>query len=330
MQPAPNRPTSPAELHPDELVKLAPDRLAVRVRSITYAAENINLYEVVDPHGGELPPFTAGSHIDLCFRDLRIRQYSLCNSPMERHRYVFAVQFEPQGRGGSKTIFERVHVGRTLVVSAPRNHFQLARDAQRHLFIAGGIGITPIMAMIHALRASGGEFELHYCTRSAERTAFLDDLAPEREAGRAIVYHDGGDPARGLDLQALLRVQRPGTHVYCCGPQPFMRAVREASAQWPRGSVHFEYFAPDDAKGAEAATAPPSESSSFQVRLARSGVTIDVPGNKSILESLRDHGYDVASSCESGCAGPAARITWKACPSIATSCSTKTSERTRC
>jgi ferredoxin-NADP reductase len=298
----------PSELAPEELVKLGPGRVLVRVRSITYAADDINLYEVVDPSGGPLPPFSAGSHIDLYFRDQRVRQYSLCSDPAEQGHYVFAVQREAEGRGGSKAIFERVHVGRMLVISKPRNEFPLAPDARSHLFIAGGIGITPIMAMIRTLRRTGGDFELHYCTRSPQRTAFIDELEPERRAGRMRIYHDGGDPSQGADLRSLLALDPPGCHLYFCGPKPFMAAIREQCAHWPRESVHFEYFtAPEEAAiprgGASSAASANDIPVGFQVRLARSGATFDVPNDKSILQVLREHDIDVASSCESGLCG---------------------------
>jgi vanillate O-demethylase ferredoxin subunit len=254
-----------------------------------------------------LPSFSAGSHIDLYFRDRRVRQYSLCNDPAERRRYVFAVQREMNGRGGSKAIFERVHVGRILAISEPRNRFPLAAGPCSHLLIAGGIGITPMIAMIYALRASGSDYELHYCTRTVERTAFLEELTPELRSGRAHVYHDGGDPSRGADLSELLGQHRPGRHLYYCGPKPFMRAIRDLAAGWPADSVHFESFAPAD----EPTPAPERSDSftdkdipvGFQVRLARSGTTFDVPNDKSILQVLREHGIDVPSSCESGLCG---------------------------
>lgn len=300
--------TAPQELAPEELVKLGPARLLVRVRSITYAAQEISLYEVTDPAGNMLPAFTPGSHIDLYFRDRRVRQYSLCNDPTERRRYVFAVQREAEGRGGSKAIFERVHVGRILTISEPRNHFPLAPDAGSHLLIAGGIGITPIMAMIYALRASGSDYELHYCTRSAERTAFIEELEPELRSGRAHIYHDSGDPSRGADLRALLAQYRPGRHLYYCGPKPFMSAIRELTVHWPRDSMHFEYFTGSDeletgSSGASDVSAGRDIPVGFQVQLVRSGATFDVPNDKSILQVLREHGIDVPSSCESGLCG---------------------------
>lgn len=297
------------ELTPEELQRLGPARLLVRVRSITYEGEDINAYEVVDPEGRELPPFAPGSHIDLYFRDQRVRQYSLCGDPQERHHYVFAVQREPEGRGGSKAIFERVHVGRILTISEPRNNFPLRPEARRHLLLAGGIGVTPMMAMIHHLRRAGTEFTLHYCTRSPERTAFADQLRPLVKEGCALIHWDGGDPSRGLDIPATLREYRDGTHLYYCGPRGFMAAVAAASVHWPAGTTHCEYFT---APASETATAPGPEGPGdidgaigvgFQVRVASTGQTFDVPNDKSIVQVLREHGIEVPTSCESGLCG---------------------------
>lgn len=303
------------ELSPEELRKLGPDRLLVRVRSIIYQGEHINAYEVVNPEHRELPPFTAGSHIDLYFRDGRVRQYSLCNDPRERHRYVFAVQREPLGRGGSKAIFERVHVGRILTISGPRNNFPLAADANQHLFIAGGIGITPIMSMIHRLAADGAQFILHYCARTSGRTAFMEELRPLQQQGKVFFHHDGGDPSCGLNFAALLRVYEPGTHLYFCGPSGVMAAIKKVAAHWPAEMVHYEYFTPPTA-GAQAGSVTgqgvrplsPQEmegviSVGFQVKIVSTGAIFDVPNDKSIAQVLREHGIQVPTSCESGLCG---------------------------
>lgn len=280
------------------------ERLRVRVRSITYQGAYINAYEVVDPDGRELPAFTAGAHIDLYFRDGRIRQYSLCNDPSERTRYVFAVQREENGRGGSKAIFDVVHVGRILTISAPRNHFALREEADSHLLLAGGIGITPIMAMARRLRAIGADFALHYCTRSPDKTAFREELAPFSDKGQVRFYHDGGDPSRGLDVTALLAECRPNAHVYCCGPIGFMDAVKRASSHWPAANVHFEHFSPaGPAPVVPADVEGAAISVGFKVRLARSGREFDIPNDKSIVQVLREHGIDVPTSCESGLCG---------------------------
>ncbi len=305
--------TSGVELTPVELKELGPRRLLVRVRSVVYQAEGINAYEVVDPDGGLLPAFEPGSHIDLYFRDRRVRQYSLCGDPRDRRRYVFAVQRDDAGRGGSKAIFERVNAGRILAISEPRNQFRLAAGASRHLLLAGGIGVTPMVSMIHHLARANQPFTLHYCTRSPERTAFRDELEPLRESGRVSIHHDGGDPRNGLDIEALLARHDEGTHLYYCGPSAFMEAVRRASAHWPVDCVHFEHFAPtpDDrllSSGAAASESPAEEVTGsinvgFQVKLARSGRIFDVPDDKSIVEVLRQNGIAVETSCESGLCG---------------------------
>jgi len=299
------------ELSPEELHRMGPDRLMVRVRSIVYQGENINAYELVDPAGGLLPSFEPGSHIDLYFRDRRVRQYSMCGDPRDRTKYVCAVQREPQGRGGSKAIFERVHVGRILAISKPRNNFPLHKEAKRHVLLAGGIGITPMISMIHWLQASGQPFVLHYCTRTPERTAFLGELRPLVERKLAFIYHDEGVPGRGLEITQLLSAWEEGTHLYYCGPNGFMSAVRKAAAHWPTGAVHYEYFAPSpDALESMTAVEPVRTSDmaeaigvGFQVKLVRSGRVFDVPNDKSIVEVLRENGVEVQTSCESGLCG---------------------------
>jgi len=214
--------------------------MLLRIRSITYLATRINGYEFVDPDGNDLPPFTAGAHISVRLWEEIVRDFSLWNDPAERKRYCIAVLRE--GRA-SFQLHEEVRVGNLVAASMPRNNFPLADDAERHLLIAGGIGITPIMSMIAELRRRRAEFHLYYCTRSPEETAFLDDLAVLAAQGRVQFHHDGGNPANGLDLVAALRDCRPGTHLYYCGPAGMMAAAAAASAHWPIGTVHFEFFA---------------------------------------------------------------------------------------
>src|SRR5215831_2607283 len=173
--------------------------MQLRVRSITYLAEATNGYELVDPKGRDLPRFEAGAHINLRAGGF-LRQYSLCNAPAERRRYCIAVLRESASRGGSRYLHETVRVGELVEVSLPRNNFPLDLAAERNLLIAGGIGIAPMMSMIAELQRRHAEFEVHYWTRSPERTAFRSRLAPLAAEGRLFFHHDGGDPVQGLDI----------------------------------------------------------------------------------------------------------------------------------
>ena len=280
--------------------------MVLRVRQITYQAEKINSYELTDPEGRELPPFTAGAHIDFHFRDGSVRQYSLCNDPEERHRYLISILREEHGRGGSQALHQRLHVQRLVSVGRPRNNFRLAADATRTLLLAGGIGITPLISMVYELRRTGREFLLHYCTRSPAHTAFMDLLGPLVSQGRAVVHHDGGIPANGLDIARLLEHYDEGTHLYYCGPAGFMAACRRASEHWPEDAVHWEYFTQDAAPKSELSGAELEQAGvhalglGFQVKVASTGAVHTVPDDKTIVEVLAEHGIDVETSCESG------------------------------
>ncbi|MGE3289417.1 MAG: ferredoxin reductase, partial [Pseudonocardia sp.] len=215
--------------------------MGVTVRSVTDEAHRIRVYELADPAGADLPGFTAGSHVDVEVPGGLLRQYSLCGDPARRDRYEIAVLDVPDGRGGSRAMHAHVRVGDMLRVSPPRNTFPLHADAGHHLLLAGGIGITPIVAMVEQLASTGAEFSVLYCTRSPEQTAFLPRLR-RLAADRLTVHHDGGDPARSLDLARLLAEPGAGTHLYCCGPSPMLAAVAAATVHWPAGRVHVERF----------------------------------------------------------------------------------------
>ena len=183
-----------------------PADIAMVPRRVTRAeriAEDVHLFELRDPAGGELPAFSAGAHVSVRVPNGMVRKYSLANDPAERDRYVIAVKRETPGRGGSHSLISDVAVGGDLPVSAPANNFELAKSPAGHLFVAGGIGITPIMAMSRQLAASGGRFKLYYCTRSQGATAFRDELLSEFR-NQVVIHHDGGDPARSLDLWPVL------------------------------------------------------------------------------------------------------------------------------
>jgi ferredoxin-NADP reductase len=226
------------------------------------------------------------------------RDYSLWNDPAERRRYCIAVLREKLGEG-SRRLHDAVRVGEGVEVALPRNHFPLAADAEHHLLLAGGIGITPIMAMVAELKRRRAEFRLHYCTRSPERTAFREELDLLAALGRVVFHYDGGDPAKGLDIAALLRERPPGAHLYYCGPAGMMAAAAAASAHWPAGTVHCEYFTGP----AAAAPARLEEERPFRVRLAGSGGEYEIMPGETILDVLRRHGVDTRSSCELGYCG---------------------------
>src|SRR3984957_9013052 len=264
-----------------------------RVTRAERIAADIHLFELCDPAGAELPEFPAGAHVSVRVPNGLVRKYSLCNDPAERDRYVIAVKRESDGRGGSENLIRHVAPGADLPVSAPVNNFALTKSNAGHVFIAGGIGITPIMAMIRHLQANGGRFKLYYCTRAADATAFREELAAPGLRGKVTIHHDGGDLAQALDLWPI--VEKPqGRHLYCCGPRGLMQAVRDMTGHWSPSAVHFESFT--DA-------APRPDDRPFTVRLARSGRTIEVPVGVTILDALRAGGLDVPSSCESGTCG---------------------------
>lgn len=272
--------------------------LRVRVRSVTWQADGINSYELRQLDGADLPAFEAGSHIDVHLPDGKIRQYSLCNDPAERHRYVISVQREEQGRGGSKLWAETARPGAEVMISRPRNNFPLAQDARRHLLFAGGIGITPMMAMLQKLERDGEDYQLFYCTRSQARTAFREELSHGRRPEHVTIHHDGGAIDRSLDMAAIIREAEPGTHVYFCGPAGFIAAGKAAASELPKSCVHVEYFQSDIPDPTTAENI--SESDSFTVRINSTLQEFMIPPDRTIVEVLRENGIDVETSCESG------------------------------
>ncbi len=271
--------------------------MTLRVARVSDEALGIKVYELVDPDGASLPAFTAGAHLDVVLGDHLVRQYSLCGDAGDASRYRIAVLREPESRGGSQAMHESIAAGGTITVSEPRNNFPLAAEAARHILLAGGIGVTPMIAMARSLASAGADFTLHYCTKSPEHTAFRDELAPLIESGRVICHHDGGDPSKGLDIAALLKNHEAGTHLYYCGPTGFMHAAEAASAAWPKDCVHFEYFINEVLEEAG------DGDRGFEVEIASSGKRLRVPADKSIVQILWDNGIDIETSCESGLCG---------------------------
>ena len=269
--------------------------LELRVTRAEPAADGIQLFELRDPLGAPLPRFQPGAHVAIELPGGATRTYSLCNDPAETDRYVIAVKRETGGRGGSIRLVDEVQVGHILRVQPPQNQFALV-PAPSYIFVAGGIGVTPILSMVRHLVATGGPpFHLYYLTRTAGLAAFLEELADPAIAPHVTLHHDAGDPDQAFDLWPVF--ETPGrAHVYCCGPRPLMDAVRDMTGHWPESAMHFEDF------GAGLA-APQADDVPFPVRLARCGAMFDVPVGTTILEAMRAHGATVPSSCESGTCG---------------------------
>jgi ferredoxin-NADP reductase len=255
-------------------------------------AEGVVAVVLADSTGAPLPPWTPGAHIDLILGEDLIRQYSLCSSPGEPDRWRVGVLKAPDSRGGSERVHTALAAGSSVRVRGPRNHFPLV-SSPRYRFIAGGIGITPILPMIAEADAAGADWTLLYGGRERASMAFLDELAqygdkvtiaPENETGM-------------LDLASVLGKPQPDTLVYCCGPEGLLAAVEKYCQDWPPGALHLERFsAKPQAPAAEA-------DSSFELVLERSGLTLTVPPEKSVLRVIRDAGVSVLASCLEGVCG---------------------------
>jgi phthalate 4,5-dioxygenase reductase subunit len=268
--------------------------LTVRVSSKTVVASGIVQFDLRLPDGGALPPFTPGAHLTVKVPNGSRRNYSLCSTPGTPHVYRIAVKRDATGRGGSVSMTDEVAAGDLLEISVPRNNFELHPRAAKFLFIAGGIGITPILSMIRHIEETGrGEFKLYYCSRDRQSSAYLTELESEFP-GQVVAHHDHGDMGQAFDFWSVLE-RSNGTHLYCCGPTGLMDSVRDMSGHWPFGSVHFESFGVDLRDCAE--------NKPFTVRLQKTGTVVEVDASESILDALRKCGLHVDSSCESGTCG---------------------------
>lgn len=271
--------------------------LQVRVARKHIEAVDICSLELVSADGTELPAFTAGAHIDVHLPGGLVRQYSLCNNPAERHRYQIAVLRDPSSRGGSVAVHEAVQEGQTLTISTPKNLFALAPEATRHVLLAGGIGVTPMLAMAEALSAQGADFALHYFARSQSRAAFVARMAASPFAQHVHGHWDDAVAQPPFQLAELLAQPQSGTHLYVCGPQGFMDFVLgTARAQgWPEAALHVEFF------GAHVVHA--DTDAAFTVKLASTGQEVRVPADQTVVQALRAAGVDVQVACEQGVCG---------------------------
>jgi vanillate monooxygenase ferredoxin subunit len=268
--------------------------MKVFIKSKKVEADDIVSLELVSVEGNSLPPFDAGAHIDLHLPDGLVRQYSLCNPPNETHRYLVAVLKDPNSRGGSQAIHSLVNEGDTIEISEPRNLFKLDNAANKTLLFAGGIGVTPILAMAETLYRLGKDFEMHYCARSQSRAAFMSRIQSSDFAKKVSYYFDD---EKQLNAKAMLANADTGTHIYVCGPSGFMNFIIAAatSQNWPAEQVHKEYFA--------AQSVDKSHDGSFEVEIKSTGKVIHISVEQSVLEALEEQDIFLPVSCEEGICG---------------------------
>ncbi|WP_458683520.1 PDR/VanB family oxidoreductase [Prescottella equi] len=267
-------------------------RLELRVRHRSIAAEDVVVLELESTTGESLPPWEPGAHVDLCLPNGLTRQYSLCGDPDDLSTYRVGVLRDPASRGGSTYIFDSVQPGDVIAVHSPRNHFQL-HQSPRYVFIAGGIGITPILPMISAAEAAGAEWELHYGGRTRGSMCFVEELTAF--AGNRLTLYPQNEVGL-IDLNSVLVAPDTDTLVYTCGPERLLQAIEDRTSTWPTQTVHMERFEPKE-------FAEISNTGSFEIELAESGRVLVVPPDKSVLQVLLDADVEVYSSCQDGTCG---------------------------
>ncbi|WP_244206606.1 PDR/VanB family oxidoreductase [Streptomyces swartbergensis] len=263
----------------------------VRVGAKETAADGVVALTLHAADGQPLPAWEPGAHVDLILGSAATRQYSLCGDPADRHTFRLGVLRDPNGSGGSLHVHDQLKEGDTVRIRGPRNNFPLV-EAERYLFIAGGIGITPILAMLRAAEAAGAGWQLVYGGRQRVSMAFLDELAGYGD--RVTVWPQ--DEKGFIDLDGLLGVPQPDTKVYCCGPEPLLAAVEQKCAAWPREALHVERFVAKP-------LSEPVLNEAFEVHLAQSDLTLSVSPDRSILAAVEEAGIGVLSSCQEGTCG---------------------------
>ncbi|MFH9982507.1 PDR/VanB family oxidoreductase [Streptomyces sp. NPDC017179] len=268
-------------------------RLRLRVSALVWEADGVVSVRLRRSDGGELPAWEPGAHVDLHLPGDLTRQYSLNGSPEDRSLWQVSVLREPASRGGSRAVHEALRPGEVVEVTGPRNRFRLV-DAPEYLFVAGGIGITPLLPMLDRATAAGARWTLLYGGRTRASMAFLPALA--RYGDRVLVRPQ--DEYGLLGLEPFLGTPREGTKVYCCGPEPLLTAVERLCAPWPTGTLHTERFAAAPREAADA-----DADGEFEVVLQRSGRSVTVPAGTTILQALEDQGIDAANSCREGICG---------------------------
>ena len=264
--------------------------LQVRVRALIWEAPRVLSLQLCAVDGKPLPPFAPGAHVDLRLPDGTLRQYSLCGDPGDTSHYRLGVRAVAGGLS-SGFIHHKLRPGELVTISAPRNNFPLV-EAGSYIFIAGGIGITPLIPMMRQASNKARPWMLFYCNRRAEDASFLAEI---KALGGEISLH-ASEAGTRLDVAQRLTTVRKDTLIYCCGPERLMTSVEQATAAWPEASIHFEWFTPR--------SHPPDETSGgFEVVCRRSGLTLTVPPDQSVLAALTEAGVEVPSSCQQGVCG---------------------------
>lgn len=271
--------------------------MKLRVVAVESIATDVKLFTLRHSLKPMLPPFEAGAHVDVRLPGGKTRQYSLCGDPQDNSRYEIAVKREADGRGGSNWIHENVHVDTELHVSAPRNNFPLNPKAEHHVFIGGGIGVTAMASMVYAARSAGKSAELHLCARTKQSAPLLDRLANLLPKERLHLWLSRASGGRHLET-SLFAEHRPGVHIYCCGPDRLIEAVRDATKAWPEEQIHFEVFA---ATADENFKAEP-----FDLKIRSTGEVFRVPADQSAMQVLAANGHLISASCEMGVCGSCA------------------------
>ena len=272
--------------------RVSVERVSLRLHAIAFETGSVRLLDLRDPDGRALPAFRPGAHVDLRLNGGLVRSYSLIGDPADGSRYLLGVQRDPQSRGGSRYLHDQARVGDTIEVSHPIGQFSLVEDAAWSVFIAGGIGITPILPMMDRLAGLGRAFALHYGVRDRKTLPFRSRLARHGDKVRMAFSREPG--GRRLDVAAIVDAAPAGAELYCCGPRGMLDAFAAATVGRDPAQAHVEHFS---------AAEPAAIEGGFEVVLGRSGRSVPVPPGMTILDALVAAGLDPPCSCVQGVCG---------------------------
>ena len=266
----------------------------LQVESATLVADDVVSIVMTDASGADLPAWSPGAHVDVELASGITRQYSLCGDPADRKHYRIGVLKAPNSRGGSIAVHHELVAGATATIVGPRNHFEFL-PANKYIFVAGGIGITPILTMVRAAEQAGASWTLLYGGRGLESMAYADELA---QCGKRVTLLPGAAIEPMLEeLESRLGTPQPDTLIYTCGPEGLLQTMEKMSQVWPKGSLHLERFTPKKVEE------PAGGEREFDVVLARAGITVHVPANRSIFDAIQDAGISMMGSCKEGICG---------------------------